>query len=184
MNLTDMLDRVYVRSPYLGYANGFGLPAAYWRKRSPVPEGEVYDLDRDRCGVLCVAPVVPFDGEHVARAVEIIERQCKAYDFEPNIALLIVTPRHLDVVKMIMYDRDVAGEDKRAMECYEKMFSELVDAGYPPYRLGVQSAKLAPSSEGYDALVRRLKDALDPHNILSPGRYPLCDRTQAGRGGA
>ena len=45
-----------------GGLDGPGLGRAYWRKPSrPATEAEM-DLDRDRCGVLWVAPLVPFEG--------------------------------------------------------------------------------------------------------------------------
>jgi 4-cresol dehydrogenase (hydroxylating) flavoprotein subunit len=45
-------------------------------------------------------------------------------------------------------------------------------AGYLPYRVGLQSmAALDPAADGYWRAVRRIKAALDPLNILAPGRY-------------
>jgi 4-cresol dehydrogenase (hydroxylating) len=73
-----------------------------------------------------------------------------------------------------MYDRDLPGEDQRAAACHDRVLRELLDAGFPPYRLGVQSMESIPHAEGaYEALMRTLKGAVDPHDILSPGRYDL-----------
>jgi 4-cresol dehydrogenase (hydroxylating) len=71
-----------------------------------------------------------------------------------------------------MYDRDVAGEDQRAMECHDKMLQVLIQEGYIPYRLGIQSMNsLPPSQDDYGKLISTLKRGLDPNNILAPGRY-------------
>ncbi|HEY0095185.1 MAG TPA: FAD-linked oxidase C-terminal domain-containing protein, partial [Archangium sp.] len=49
---------------------------------------------------------------------------------------------------------------------------ELTGAGYYPTRLGLQSAQDAlPTGDDSPALLRRLKQALDPAGILAPGRY-------------
>ena len=48
----------------------------------------------------------------------------------------------------------------------------LCEAGYPPYRLGVQSMAAAPiPRDDSGAVMERLKRAFDPNGILAPGRY-------------
>ncbi|MBI2515677.1 MAG: FAD-dependent oxidoreductase [Opitutae bacterium] len=48
----------------------------------------------------------------------------------------------------------------------ETIYSALRARGYPPYRLGINIA--GPAGEGLHELV---KNALDPHLLLAPGRY-------------
>jgi 4-cresol dehydrogenase (hydroxylating) len=72
----------------------------------------------------------------------------------------------------ITYDRDVPGEDERAMQCHDELLARLVAAGFLPYRLGVHSqGKLPPRKPGSQALLDRIKAAVDPNGILAPGRY-------------
>jgi len=74
-------------------------------------------------------------------------------------------------------DRDLPGEDERAMACHDELLSELIAAGYPPYRLGVQSIHSLPApTDDSIALIERLKLALDPNDILAPGRYDARHR--------
>jgi 4-cresol dehydrogenase (hydroxylating) len=54
------------------------------------------------------------------------------------------------------------------------MLRRLVEAGYIPYRLGIQSAGLLPEPHDHtNELLATLKKTLDPNNILAPGRYGL-----------
>jgi 4-cresol dehydrogenase (hydroxylating) len=47
-----------------------------------------------------------------------------------------------------------------------------MDKGYIPYRLGIQSmAGLVGGDDVFWDVVQKLKQALDPRGILSPGRY-------------
>jgi 4-cresol dehydrogenase (hydroxylating) len=83
-------------------------------------------------------------------------------------------PRAAYLVAPLSYDRTVAGEDERARECITRTRAQLMAAGYFPPRLDVGSMDLvAEGDEAYRALLRRLKRALDPNDILAPGRYGM-----------
>jgi 4-cresol dehydrogenase (hydroxylating) len=152
-----------------------GIRNTYWRKKTPVPA--IMDPDRDGCGVLWCAPAVPFTGHHVGRAVRCMESAILAAQFEPNISLILLSERCAIVNAALLYDREVSGDDERAMRCYHTLLQELLSMGYVPYRLGVQSmASLPPPADDYSAVLQRLKAALDPNGILAPGRYESAPR--------
>lgn len=149
--------------PHLGVPHDRGAVSMYWRKRTPPPAAP--DPDADGCGFVWLSHAIPFEGRHAHDAAALVERELHAAGFEPQIALLGVTPRALSLVASISYDRDVSGEDARALACHHRVHALLVERGYPPFRRGVQSPALAgePSS---DALVERIAAALDPRSIL------------------
>lgn len=143
---------------------------AYWRKPSPVPSN--IDPDKDGCGIIWLAPSVPFEGHHVRAALRIIEQTARLHSFEPNVGLQCVTQRSIDMTVAILYDTDVAGEDERAFACHEQMMQKLVLEGYIPYRLTTQLMdSQPPAQDDYGKLLQQIKKALDPNNILAPGRY-------------
>jgi len=74
-------------------------------------------------------------------------------------------------VVSISYDRHEAGQDERAMACYKHLLRTLTEHGYYSYRLGIQAMSEADSHDGYSALLRTIKKAMDPHGILAHGRY-------------
>jgi 4-cresol dehydrogenase (hydroxylating) len=146
------------------------LRLAYWRKRTP-PPGDM-DPDRDRCGVLFLAPVVPFDGACVLEVTQLVEQTMLAEGFDPIIAIALIDERVVYVNVVIVFDRDVPGEDDRALVCHARLSRHLADLGYYPYRLGIQSmTQLAAGDDAYATLLARIKRTLDPRGILAPGRY-------------
>jgi 4-cresol dehydrogenase (hydroxylating) flavoprotein subunit len=146
------------------------LRSVYWRKRAPPPDDP--DPDRDRCGVIWAAPVLPFRGRDVAAAVRMLEEVMPAHGLEPLLAMVGQTSRVVYLIPLLVYDRDVPGADEAAMRCHDAIVAKLVEAGYPPYRLGVQSMDALPAPrDDHGALMERLKRALDPNDILAPGRY-------------
>lgn len=144
------------------------LGSAYWRKKSPPPPNP--DPDRDGCGLLWYAPVAPATGVHVERVTRLAREIMLAHGFEPLISLTLISPRTVNCVISITYDRDVPGEDARAMACYREMSQACEGAGYYPYRLGICS-ELNDGDGVHGTIVAKLKQMMDPAGILAPGRY-------------
>lgn len=145
------------------------LGSVYWRKRMPVPDDP--DPDRDRCGVLWLAPVAPMLGESAKQLVELTEQTLLAHGFEPQISITLLTERSLSCVISISFDRDVPGEDARAMECYRQLRARLDAEGYYSYRLGISGMPMPLLNPAYANALNSIKAALDPNQILAPGRY-------------
>lgn len=146
------------------------LRMMYWRKRTPPPE--VPDPDRDGCGFVWLSCAVPLTEEHVAAALALAEPLPSRHGFEANLCLLGVSARCAYLVVALVYDRQVAGEDERALACYRALLEALSAGGYYPARLGIQSPLLPTAAEDDSARVLgTLKAALDPHHVLAPGRY-------------
>jgi 4-cresol dehydrogenase (hydroxylating) len=145
------------------------LQSTYWRKRTPIPEA--MDPDRDGCGLLWCAPVAPMIGGHVRSVTKIAYEVLLSHGFEPMISITLITERSVACVITIAYDRSVAGEDDKAMTCYQELLGRLWSAGYYSYRLGIQSMQEMSGNNGFNRVLQSLKGALDPNGILSPGRY-------------
>ena len=171
LNLPEMLKLL---KPVYGLMKGIPtstqLKSAYWRKKFTPPTD--MNPDRDGCGLIWCAPVAPLDGKCAQEINSITRGIIIKHGFEPLISLTLLTERCLGCVLSITYDRDVEGEDNRAMACYEELLHTLTDAGYYPYRLGVHSMDTATSgSQSYQNLLNNIKTAIDPNNILAPKRY-------------
>jgi 4-cresol dehydrogenase (hydroxylating) len=147
-----------------------GVRSTYWRKRTPVPVNK--DPDRDACGVIWCSPSAPFDGKHFEAVVQCIEETMAPYGFEPVISAYGISERNIIIVASLLFDRDAVGEDARALECHDTLLHRLTVAGYIPYRLGISSMNSLPEPlDDYCAFLKVLKTALDPNDILAPGRY-------------
>jgi 4-cresol dehydrogenase (hydroxylating) len=120
--------------------------------------------------------VAPLEGSHAVVISEIASRVLLAHAFEPMISLTLLTERTIGCVISISYDREVEGEDEKALECHGQLLKELKAEGYFPYRLGIQSMNQMRGFNGYNQALQRVKHALDPKGIISPGRYDPTER--------
>ena len=171
VDLRELLFFFY-NSFYLGKPMEKQLSICYFRKKI-TPPAEI-DIDKDRCGVIWYSPSVPFQDKHVRNTLTILEKVYTKYQFEPNIGMNFMSDRGIAFTAAIIYDRDVEGQDERAINCYNEMKEELLKAGYPPYRLGIQSMdKMFSTSKEYVDFVNSLKRSIDPNNIISPSHYGI-----------
>lgn len=170
LDLTRTLELV---KPVYGLLRGVPtqqpLGSAYWRKSMAVPDDP--DPDRDGCGLLWTAPVAPMEGAHAARLAGIVERSLLSHGFEPMISVTLLTERSIACVVSITYDRAKPGEDEKAMKCYRELQSELEAEGYYSYRLATPALPQPAADNPYGRLLKTIRTALDPNDILAPGRY-------------
>src|SRR5690606_41794160 len=112
------------------------------------------------------------------RFVELVELISAANGFECMLTVSMVTARALAAVLSINFDRDDPARCAAAEACYLDLVRETTAAGYPPYR-GHSRYMTAVASAGRDrggedsywTVLQRIRSALDPDEILSPGRY-------------
>lgn len=144
--------------------------STYWRKRTPPPVE--LDPDRDGCGFISIGPTIPYSGRHARAANELLEGLFESYAFDPNIGMNCVSERVIDMTPMIVYDRDVPGEDERAVALHDATLEAFAERGYHPFRLCSRAMdKVAGPRDDYDAFLSKVKLALDPNGVISPGRY-------------
>jgi len=171
VNLPEMLKLL---KPIFGLTTGVPtgkmIASTYWRKKHDAPSDP--DPDRDRCGLMWLAPVAPTKGQYAQEIWSIVESTMLKYAFEPAVSITLITERAMDCVVSISYDRDVVGEDQRAQQCHDEMLNKLTDSGYYPYRLGIHSmAGLPKPDDAYIEFMTSLKSGVNPNGVLSPGRY-------------
>jgi 4-cresol dehydrogenase (hydroxylating) len=147
------------------------ISSAYWRKREAAPKDGQCDPDRDGCGLLWCAPVVPMTGAALSEVTALASEVVLKGGFEPQMSVSLATERMAICVITITYDRSETGADEAAMRCYRSLAEQLSQRGYPLYRRNVAAMQTASESPAYAALLRDLKSALDPNAILAPGRY-------------
>src|SRR6185369_9833466 len=96
------------------------MRSCYWRKRR-IPEQ--IDVDRDGCGLLWCSPIAPLTGSHALAVSQIASRVLLAHGFEPMITLTLLTERTIGCVISINYDREVPGEDEKALRCHDHLLA-------------------------------------------------------------
>lgn len=139
--------------------------SVYWHKASSPPSG--LDPDRDGCGVLWSCAAFPMEGAAVLAAMDAIHAVMSAHGFDPLIAAMGLQPRALHLAPLILWDRDAPGQDAAALACHAALRAAFERLGGLPYRLGTPPLDaLPPSTDDHDAVMSRLRDALDPKHAL------------------
>lgn len=152
-----------------GIPTDHSLSSCYWRKKEPPPANP--DPDRDRCGLLWYPPVAPCLGKQVQELATLAIDTLLEFGFEPMISLTVLTGRLVQCVTAITYDRDLPGEDERAMRCYHELSRRTKQAGYYPYRVATPSLGEGGEATSCAALLKGIKQVADPAGVLSPGHY-------------
>jgi 4-cresol dehydrogenase (hydroxylating) len=130
------------------------------------------DPARDGAGLVWMPLVCPMTGRHALQLLEICPPICHAHGFDFVMAFYNVNPRTAVALVQIHYDRQDAGETGRAQELYEALADAARAAGYQQYRTGVHGGgRILSGNTEFQRLANAIKSALDPDNIIAPGRY-------------
>lgn len=171
----DLSRTIQLARPILGLMKGVPTAApmesVYWRMKAGARTSLQANPDRDNCGLLWLAPILPLDGAHARRVAQLATQVLLSYGFEPMLSLALVTERAIACVISISYDRTLSGQDRAGAEAHETLLRLLVTEGYPPYRLGVQSMEKVGFPQSLSQIVSNLRHTTDPNHILAPGRY-------------
>lgn len=154
-----------------GEPSELALSLAYWKSGAFPPEGQIKDPARDGCGIMWFSPLVPMKADQVVDYVNIVTKVCIENSIEPLITLTSLSNRCFDSTVPILFDRDDPEEVKKANLCYFALFEACKKEGFLPYRLGIQSMELLSKENAIPNMLKTVKKAVDPDNIISPGRY-------------
>ena len=170
--LTELLDVV---EPVYGLLKGVPsdepLRGASWRVRDPEPADPTDPLET-HAGLIWSSPILPNRGASARAVLELLEPIYARHGFEPLVTFTMITERAMVAVTNIAYDRRDEQQSAAAGVCYDELTDALINSGYIPYRVSPKAAaKLAATDTPYWQTARKIKAALDPGNIISPGRY-------------
>lgn len=149
--------------------------STYWRKRQPAPSADL-NPSRDGCGVIWCSPVFPSTAKAVTEVVSIVDTACIKNELETNISITLVSERSCCATIGLFFDNDSIEEQTRATQCYHQILDLLMEKKYVPYRFGADTSYASKhifKTDSYWSFCKTLKSAIDPYNIISPGRYGL-----------
>ena len=109
----------------------------------------------------------------VARFVEITSQSYRRHGFEPPLEMLLVTANDIIAIQKIEWTPGNDEEEARAWQLYEALSHGLEEAGFFPYRLGVQSQAKVKYPTEQRRLLQGLKAVFDPNGVIAPGRYGI-----------
>lgn len=144
---------------------------AYFKSHQHKPDTDV-DPARDGCGLVWVGPVVPFTSEHVMKALALTKQIFDKHEFDFFVEVIVESARSVILLVGVFYDKHSAAESARALAWYHEAREAYVAQGYPPYRATLMSmASALDANPQAKAVVASIKRALDPDNLIAPGRY-------------
>ncbi|MDX1678724.1 FAD-binding oxidoreductase [Arsukibacterium sp.] len=156
-----------------GYPNQVALPLAYWRNAQTEPaKNRMLNPAADGCGLLWYAPLVPMRGEAMRRFIGHVRAICPRYGIEPMITFTSLKHDTVDSTIPIVFNLADPDAVAQARACLDELVSEGLKQGWVPYRLNLaQQAALLDAKQPFWQISGKIKQALDPDNIISPGRY-------------
>lgn len=131
-------------------------------------------------GHIDAAPIIPARGQEVWDFYQEAKALYREYGFDLYIGYHLY-PRHMVHVTMIFFENDNQEQLARARELYIKLLQAARRRGYAPYRSHVDY--MDTIADGFDfnnhaarRLQEKLKDALDPAGVVSPGKQGVWPR--------
>lgn len=156
-----------------------GIPGDYfvhamYQSVGKIADEASLDVDHGTVGMLCCLPIIPASAADVADCVEILNEMGKKFGNIPAATLNPLNDLYLEAVINIYFDLTSPVSTAAAHRFNEALHERFYARGFRFYRydikLGKQYRHYAPEHWN---MVKKLKDALDPQHIISPGRYNL-----------
>lgn len=145
------------------------LRLAYWKSKAAPPPSDL-DPDRDGCGLLWYAPLVPMRSGALESMNALVRKIMPQFGFEPLITFTALNDRCFDATAPILFDPST--ERDAAHACYDALFAAGRELGFLPYRLSARKFDLLDREKGeYWRLAAAVKHAADPTGVIAPGRY-------------
>jgi 4-cresol dehydrogenase (hydroxylating) len=137
------------------------------------------DPARDGVGVVWYAPVLPFKIELITRMTAMIMETLRKFGFDEAITVTTFNEVCAIGVIPIVYRRP--DERSKAHDCFHELWKLGNQLGCHPYRMNIAAMPEmadAPNSTFW-TLAHDIKVAIDPNDILSPGRYSSSARERS-----
>jgi FAD/FMN-containing dehydrogenase len=158
-----------------------GVPGMELMERFQAPYGEA-------TGHLDLSPVTACTGRDVMRLVGRLRQLYGRHGLD-YVAGLIIEPRCVLHITTTFFDTRDEAQTRAVYEAYGDLVTELARDGYGLYRTNLAYMDLVAEQYDFNDHAQRrfneiLKDALDPHGVLSPGKqgiWPKGTGTRARR---
>lgn len=122
-------------------------------------------------GSMWFAPVSQAKGGETLKQMRLAKSILAKYGFD-YVGEFVVGWRDMHHVIDLLYDRSSPEEMKKAYACYDELLNSFAAEGYGVYRASTAFAEKVAATYGpvKRDVEKRLKKALDPNNIIAPGR--------------
>ncbi|MFK8258379.1 FAD-binding oxidoreductase [Erwinia sp. AnSW2-5] len=166
----NMCSLSHVLGLFTGIPSDISLQLAYYNHRHQEKCGNVNPA-RDNCGLLWYSPLVPMKALDFEIYIDFIYSICKKHNIEPAITLTSLSKNAFDSTLPLIFTPGTS-EESSAYDCYRELLHTGKQLGFVPYRLHSAFMDAHFSRDTVHArFARKIKNTIDPNNIMSPGRY-------------
>jgi 4-cresol dehydrogenase (hydroxylating) len=144
-----------------------------------IPSLDMLEAIPENMGHIGFSPVVPLVGTDVREVVDMLEEIVTTRSGTNFAAGIIpINDRACVIVSGVNFDVTQEEEVRRAYEIAKEMVVEAGKRGYGEYRAHIDfmdaaSDQYSFNNHAYRRFVQRIKDAVDPRGVLSPGRHGI-----------
>jgi hypothetical protein len=104
--------------------------------------------------------------------VDMVVTVTSRHGLEPLITFTSLSDRLFDSTVPLVFDRSNPAAVAAAQACYMELLSTGRANGWFPYRISIDAmSTLANLLEHSDSFHQRLRQGLDPNDLMAPGRY-------------
>ena len=131
------------------------------------------------------SPLCPATGRDAMKQYRMVKTRAAEFGFD-YYGGFTAGPRHLHHIFAAIFDHDEAHQAEQARELLRTLVEDAGKAGYAEYRAHLEYMDLVAAQYDFNghALMRlseRIKDALDPAGILSPGKQGIWPASLRGK---
>jgi 4-cresol dehydrogenase (hydroxylating) flavoprotein subunit len=141
-----------------------------------IPTMQLIERTPPNLGHIGFSPIVPLTGGHVRRVIDHIRGRLADVGINYSGGIFAINERSCLAVTGIQFDVNDTERVRTAFDVSKRMVAELGSMGYGEYRAHLDFMDLASeqyrfNDHAYRRFVSRIKDAIDPNGVLSPGRH-------------
>ncbi|QFR01681.1 FAD-binding oxidoreductase [Streptomyces phaeolivaceus] len=133
-------------------------------------------------GHMGFSPVVPLTGEKVYELHRFLRERVEAVGLDYAADIIVINARSAVSVAGLSFDYDDEEATRAAYEIARQLVRDAGEIGYSEYRahlnfMDLSAEQFSFNNHAYLRFVERIKDAVDPAGILSPGKQGIWPRS-------
>lgn len=163
-------DIEYHTEENMGHDPIFRYRANLMRGKPNLQEFSLYNW-RGGGGSMWFAPVAPASGDHTLNQMQLAKKILAKYGLD-YVGEFIVGMRDLHHLVDVLYDRNDEEQRLNAKAAFSELIQEFAKQGYGVYRVNTGNMDEAGATFGFamQDTFHKIKKALDPNNIIAPGK--------------
>ncbi len=133
------------------------------------------DLNPEVLGFVCALLAIPFDGKYVVDIIDRVRHISQTVGLESYFNFVAISDTAMEGFFRVFFDRNDKDKIALAHRWNKLVYRDLETIGVYPYRMNVVQMLdvVERPHDSFWQTVGKLNNALDPNNIIAPGRYSL-----------